>query len=70
MAGVWRFWGSTLALAYGETHPERVSEMVLRGIFTLRRKELHWYYQEGPRAFSPRNGSGYCQFYPQKSRAM
>ncbi|MDW9427568.1 alpha/beta fold hydrolase, partial [Yersinia enterocolitica] len=31
-------WGSTLALAYGETHPERVSEMVLRGIFTLRKK--------------------------------
>ena len=40
-------WGSTLALAYAETHPERVSELVVRGIFTLRRKELLWYYQEG-----------------------
>jgi proline iminopeptidase len=40
-------WGSTLALAYAETHPERVSELVLRGIFTLRRAELLWYYQEG-----------------------
>jgi len=40
-------WGSTLALAYAETHPERVSELVLRGIFTLRRSELLWYYQEG-----------------------
>jgi proline iminopeptidase len=40
-------WGSTLALAYAETHPERVSELVVRGIFTLRRKELLWYYQDG-----------------------
>jgi proline iminopeptidase len=40
-------WGSTLALAYAETHPDRVSELVLRGIFTLRRAELLWYYQEG-----------------------
>ena len=38
-------WGSTLALAYAETHPERVSELVLRGIFMLRRKELLFYYQ-------------------------
>ena len=35
-------WGNTLALAYAETHPARVSELVLRGIFTLRRKELLW----------------------------
>jgi proline iminopeptidase len=40
-------WGSTLALAYAETHPERVSGLVLRGIFTLRRSELLWFYQEG-----------------------
>lgn len=40
-------WGSTLALAYAETHPEHVSEIVLRGIFTVRPEELHWYYQEG-----------------------
>ena len=40
-------WGSTLALAYAETHPERASELVLRGIFTLRRSELEWFYQEG-----------------------
>jgi proline iminopeptidase len=40
-------WGSTLALAYAETYPERVSELVLRGIFTLRRAELEWFYQEG-----------------------
>jgi proline iminopeptidase len=40
-------WGSTLALAYAQTHPARVSELVLRGIFTLRRAELLWFYQEG-----------------------
>jgi proline iminopeptidase len=40
-------WGSTLALAYAETHPVRTSGLVVRGIFTLRRKELLWYYQNG-----------------------
>ncbi|GAN62292.1 proline iminopeptidase [Acetobacter indonesiensis NRIC 0313] len=40
-------WGSTLALAYAETHPDRVTALMLRGIFTLRRAELLWYYQEG-----------------------
>ena len=40
-------WGSSLALAYAETHPERVSELVLRGIFTLRRSELDFYYNGG-----------------------
>jgi proline iminopeptidase len=38
-------WGSTLALAYAERHPERVTELVLRGIFLLRRSELEWFYQ-------------------------
>ena len=40
-------WGSTLALAYAERHPDRVTDMVLRGIFTVRREEIAWYYQEG-----------------------
>jgi proline iminopeptidase len=40
-------WGSTLALAYAQTHPQRVTELVLRGIFLLRQAELDWYYQEG-----------------------
>lgn len=38
-------WGSSLALAYAETHPDRVTELVLRGIFTLRRSELEWFYE-------------------------
>lgn len=46
-------WGSALALAYAETHPERVSELVLRGIFTLRRAELDWYYQFGASEIFP-----------------
>ena len=40
-------WGSTLALAYAETHPTRVSELVVRGIFTLKPREIAWYYQDG-----------------------
>ncbi len=46
-------WGSTLAIAYAETHPERVTEIILRGIFLLRQRELDWYYQEGASWLSP-----------------
>lgn len=46
-------WGSALALAYAETHPERVTELVLRGIFTLRRQELDWFYEGGASAVFP-----------------
>ena len=50
-AGAWMVfggsWGSTLALAYAQAHPRRVSALVMRGIFTLRRAELLWYYQDG-----------------------
>jgi proline iminopeptidase len=40
-------WGSTLSLVYAETHPTRVTELIVRGIFLLRRAELLWFYQEG-----------------------
>ncbi|GAA5165106.1 prolyl aminopeptidase [Ornithinimicrobium tianjinense] len=40
-------WGSCLSLAYAEAHPDRVTELVLRGIFTLRRHELEWMYERG-----------------------
>ncbi|WP_206244515.1 prolyl aminopeptidase [Novosphingobium terrae] len=46
-------WGSALGLAYAETHPERVSELVLRGIFTVREAELSWYYQFGASEVHP-----------------
>lgn len=40
-------WGSTLSLAYAETHPQRVRALVLRGVFMLRPEEIRWFYQEG-----------------------
>jgi proline iminopeptidase len=46
-------WGSTLSLAYAETHPDRVTELVLRGIFLLRRQEIDWFYQRGADALFP-----------------
>nr|WP_261795331.1 prolyl aminopeptidase [Nigerium massiliense] len=46
-------WGSALSLAYAEKHPEAVSELVLRGIFTLRRSELDWYYNGGAGNVAP-----------------
>jgi len=46
-------WGSTLALAYAQTHPQAVTELVLRGIFMLRRWELEWFYQEGASRLFP-----------------
>lgn len=40
-------WGSTLALAYAQTHPERVTGLILRGIFLCRDEEIDWFYQQG-----------------------
>lgn len=40
-------WGSTLALAYAQTHPDRCKGLILRGIFTLRPEEIQWFYQAG-----------------------
>ena len=46
-------WGSTLALAYAQKHTERVTELILRGIFTVRQREIRWFYQEGASALFP-----------------
>ncbi len=46
-------WGSALALAYAQRHSQNVSEIILRGIFTLRRSELLWFYQEGANRIFP-----------------
>jgi proline iminopeptidase len=46
-------WGSTLALAYAETHPDRVTALVLRGIFLVRQLEIDWFYQRGAGAIFP-----------------
>lgn len=61
-------WGSTLALAYAETHPERVTELVLRGIFTLRRSELLWYYQEGASWIFPDKWEAFLAPIPEEER--
>lgn len=54
-------WGSCLALAYAETHPERVTELVLRGIFTLRHQELDWYYNFGASEVYPELWEKFCE---------
>ena len=61
-------WGSTLALAYAETHPDRVSELVVRGIYTLTRAELAWYYQFGVSEMFPDKWERFVAPIPQAER--
>jgi proline iminopeptidase len=61
-------WGSTLALAYAETHPDRVNELVLRGIFLCRPKEIQWFYQEGASAIFPDVWEEYLKAIPPAER--
>jgi len=62
-------WGSTLSLAYAETHPERALELVLRGIFLCRKKEIQWFYQEGANAIFPDVWEEYLKVIPEAERA-
>lgn len=74
MAGVekWQVfggsWGSTLALAYAQTHPDRVSELVLRGVYTLTREELLWYYQKGVSELFPDKWDRFIAPIPENER--
>ena len=61
-------WGSTLGLAYAQTHPDRVTELVLRGIFMLRKWELQWFYQEGASALFPDRWQQYIAPIPPAER--
>src|SRR3954469_19728087 len=61
-------WGSTLALAYSQTHPTRVSELVLRGIFLLTQFELQWFYQAGASALFPDHWERYIAAIPARER--
>ncbi|GAA0263600.1 prolyl aminopeptidase [Rhodanobacter caeni] len=61
-------WGSTLALAYAQTHPDKVTELVLRGIFMLRRQELEWFYQHGCNALYPDAWETYLGAIPEVER--
>ena len=61
-------WGSTLSLAYAVRHPRRVSEMVLRGIFLLRKEEIDWFYQDGAGRFFPEAWQDYLAPIPADER--
>ncbi len=61
-------WGSTLALAYSETHPERCTHLVLRGIFLLRKWEIDWLYQSGADALFPDFWEDYLRPIPIEER--
>jgi proline iminopeptidase len=61
-------WGSTLALAYAETYPERVSALVLRGVYTLTRAELDWYYQYGVSEIFPDKWERFVAPIPEDER--
>ncbi len=61
-------WGSTLALAYAESHPDRVIALILRGIFLLRPHELRWFYQEGASFVFPDAWEAFLAPIPQEER--
>jgi proline iminopeptidase len=61
-------WGSTLALAYAITHPERVAGLVLRGVFLLTQRELDWFYQDGASMIFPDAWERFCAPIPLAER--
>ena len=61
-------WGSTLSLAYAQTHPERVRQLVLRGIFLCRPAEIGWFYQEGASWIFPDVWEEYLKVIPVEER--
>jgi proline iminopeptidase len=61
-------WGSTLALAYAESHPQRVTELVLRGIFLIRKSEIDWFYQRGASALYADAWEKYVEPIPEAER--
>jgi len=62
-------WGSTLSLAYAETHPDRVRGLILRGIFLVRPKEIAWFYQEGASFLFPDAWESYLEPIPPAERS-
>lgn len=61
-------WGSTLALAYAQTHPERVLGLIVRGIFLARPQDIHWFYQEGASRLFPDYWQDYLAPIPPEER--
>jgi proline iminopeptidase len=62
-------WGSTLGLAYAQAHPERVSALVVRGIFLCRDQEIHWFYQDGASWAFPDWWEGFLSPIPESERS-
>lgn len=62
-------WGSTLALAYSQSHPDKVTGIILRGIFLLRKKELDWFYEGGAAAIFPDAWEPFRDFIPENERS-
>lgn len=61
-------WGSTLALAYAIRHPERVSGLILRGVFLLTQRELRWFYQDGASMLFPDAWARFVEPIPPEER--
>ncbi len=61
-------WGATLALVYAQTHPERVRNIVLRGVFLMTQSELDWFYAGGAGKFWPELWSRFCELVPENER--
>ncbi|KAM3694768.1 hypothetical protein ACB098_07G079500 [Castanea mollissima] len=61
-------WGSTLALAYSQAHPDKVTGIVLRGIFLVRKKEIDWFYEGGAAAIYPDAWEPFRDLIPENER--
>ncbi len=61
-------WGSTLALSYAQTHPDRVTELVLRGIFLARQREADWLYRYGASELYPEGWAAFAGHIPEDER--
>lgn len=61
-------WGATLALVYAITHPERVSHLVLRGVFLMTQAELDWFYGGGAGQFWPEPWARFAHMVPEEER--
>lgn len=61
-------WGATLALIYAQTHPDRVTHLILRGVFLMTRAELDWFYGGGAGRFWPETWARFVSLIPENER--
>src|SRR5262249_47281075 len=62
-------WGSALALAYAQAYPARVTGLILRGIFLVSKRELHWFYQDGASRIFPDEFQRFVEVVPESERS-